>query len=526
MLITESHLDPRVYGDDVLEFRPDRLYGNNFDQLNEEYPDAWKPFGNGSRACIGRAFAWQEALLVIAMLFQNFDFELVDPTYELKIKQILTIKPDDLKIKAIPRKSEEMSKRVTTKPSVEVLSPRIPNLRQDLQQGLVTAVRDLTSDKASVRKRHIEIKLPSGTTYKAGDYLLVLPVNLDDTVRRVMRRFQLPWDAHLTTSDIDGLQTFLPARTSISAADLFGSYLELKKTASKRNILAVAAVATDNAVKRRLNRLAMDEDLFHTEVTMKSLSILEILEANPGVELPLASFIRMLVPLQTRIYSIASSPLHSSDRVCLAYSTGGSDNWDTKKHSGVSARYLTSLHEGDSLQIAVRPSQGAFHLPITPIKVPIIMIAAGTGIAPFRGFIQELYHLAQTAPTQGAASALYFGCRNAEEDDLYRSDLDEWELSGVVNVKRAFSRQSETKVGHRYVQHILWSDKMLVKQLWQRGAMVYICGGKAMGEAVKDTLIQILAEIRGTGTAEADIDSAKEYFEGLRNVRWAMECFD
>lgn len=79
------------------------MLDENFDRLTKEFPDCWKPFGNGVRACIGRPFAWQEAILVMAMLLQNFDFVLDNPNYELHIKQTLTTKPKDLYMRAILR---------------------------------------------------------------------------------------------------------------------------------------------------------------------------------------------------------------------------------------------------------------------------------------------------------------------------------------------------------------------------------------------------------------------------------------
>jgi cytochrome P450/NADPH-cytochrome P450 reductase len=103
VLVGYSHLDPKVYGEDVHKFKPERMLDENFDQLNKEFPNAWKPFGNGTRGCIGRPFAWQEALLVIAILLQNFDFEFEDPNYTLALKQTLTVKPANFKIRAISR---------------------------------------------------------------------------------------------------------------------------------------------------------------------------------------------------------------------------------------------------------------------------------------------------------------------------------------------------------------------------------------------------------------------------------------
>ena len=90
-LMSKIHRDPEVYGEDANEFRPERMYGEAFREIPES---AWKPFGAGVRACIGRAFALQEAQLVMAMLLQNFNFRLDDPNYEMKVKQTLTLKPE------------------------------------------------------------------------------------------------------------------------------------------------------------------------------------------------------------------------------------------------------------------------------------------------------------------------------------------------------------------------------------------------------------------------------------------------
>ena len=92
-LLPKVHRDPSVYGEDSEEFRPERMEAEPFSKLP---PNSWKPFGNGMRGCIGRPFAWQEAILTVALLFQNFDFRLVDPSYQLSIKQTLTLKPKDM----------------------------------------------------------------------------------------------------------------------------------------------------------------------------------------------------------------------------------------------------------------------------------------------------------------------------------------------------------------------------------------------------------------------------------------------
>ena len=106
-LISKSQQDPDVYGDDAKEFKPERMLDEKFEKLAK---GAWKPFGTGMRACIGRPFAWQEALLVTALILQNFDLKLDDPSYKPSVKQTLTLKPRGLFIRATLRKGIDATK--------------------------------------------------------------------------------------------------------------------------------------------------------------------------------------------------------------------------------------------------------------------------------------------------------------------------------------------------------------------------------------------------------------------------------
>lgn len=99
-VIPQIQRDPLVYGDDANSFKPERMMDEAFAKLPR---NAWKPFGNGMRGCIGRPFAWQETILTTAMLLQNFNFRFDDPSYQLKIKQTLTIKPNEFFMKATLR---------------------------------------------------------------------------------------------------------------------------------------------------------------------------------------------------------------------------------------------------------------------------------------------------------------------------------------------------------------------------------------------------------------------------------------
>lgn len=122
----------------------------------------------------------------------------------------------------------------TSSPALQLSfsTPRASDLRQDVQESMIVDARKLTKSEGIGEKRHLKIKLPSGWTYSAGDYLAVLPHNPKDTVSRVMRRFHLAWDAHVTIQSSHS--TTLPTNVSLSVSELLSSYVELSQIATKR----------------------------------------------------------------------------------------------------------------------------------------------------------------------------------------------------------------------------------------------------------------------------------------------------
>jgi cytochrome P450 / NADPH-cytochrome P450 reductase len=248
-------------------------------------------------------------------------------------------------------------------------------LRQDVREARIEDV-EILSAPGVPEKRHVEISLPSDMTYSAGDYLAILPLNPKENIGRAMRYFGLAWDSMLTISS--GGPTTLPTDAPISATDVLGAYVELAQPASKRNILALVEATQDQAVKEKLSQLA--EDDFHEEITVKRVSVLDLLERFPSAQLPLGAFLKMLPPMRVRQYSISSSPLWNPNNVTLTYAVV--DQPALSGHGrfvGVASNYLSSLSPGDKLHVSVRQSHQAFHLPKDAKNVPVIMIAAGTG---------------------------------------------------------------------------------------------------------------------------------------------------
>jgi cytochrome P450/NADPH-cytochrome P450 reductase len=198
----------------------------------------------------------------------------------------------------------------------------------------------------------------------------------------------------------------------------------------------------------------------------------------------------------------------------------------TGRHLGVASSYLASLAPGDKLHVSVRPSHTAFHPPVDGEKTPLICVAAGTGIAPFRGFIQE--RVAMIAAGRALAPAvLFFGCRDPEVDDLYRAELDRWQALGAVDVRRAYSRRADAvdSMGCKYVQDRMWMDRKDVVNLWQKGARVYVCGSREVGESVKTVVIKIAMENAEENCQSMSEEKALKWFEGIKNERYATDVF-
>ncbi len=115
--------------------------------------------------------------------------------------------------------------------SVQFSTPRSSALRQDVKEAVVVDARTLTAPGAR-EKRHIEVQLPTGMTYKPGDYLAILPINPIESVNRVMRRFHIAWDSNITI-EADG-RTSLPTGVPVPVYDILSAYVELAQPATKR----------------------------------------------------------------------------------------------------------------------------------------------------------------------------------------------------------------------------------------------------------------------------------------------------
>ena len=369
----------------------------------------------------------------------------------------------------------------------------------DLQRGSVVENRELVDMSAphARSKRHLEFSLPGGMTYRAGDYLAVLATNPQELVDRVLRRFGLARDT-LVVLRRDGAAS-LPIGRPVSCGELLSNYVELAQPATRAQVAALAAATPCPPEQAELE--AMAGEAYATSVLKPRCSVLDLLDRFQSCALGFGPYLDMLPPMRARQYSISSSPLWKPDHVTLtvavvdapAYSGNGT-------FRGVASSYLAHLQPGDRISLAVRPSNARFHPPADP-RTPLIMICAGSGIAPFRGFLQDRATQKEGGQDVGPA-LLFFGTNHAGVDYLYRDELERWEAAGVVTVLPAFSLQPRGEVS--FVQHRVWEERARIVELFQRGGSVFVCGdGQYMAPAVRETLVRIYREASGAGEADA-----------------------
>ncbi|WP_209917810.1 diflavin oxidoreductase [Mycolicibacterium lutetiense] len=321
----------------------------------------------------------------------------------------------------------------------------------------LTVNRLLTATESDKEVRHYELDLTgSGITYLAGDSLAVHPTNDPDLVAAILAELKVGPEHRI-------------ADTEETLGVLLTEHLEIRTPSRALQELAgTAAYGQDVLDLIRRTALTVDE------------------------------VVDTLRPLQFRDYSIASSPLVHPDCIHLTAATVRYPAAD-RHHGGVASTYLAG--RAQTVRVHLRPNH---HFRLPPGDVPIIMIGPGTGIAPFRAFLQER----QAAAAPGR-SWLFFGDRRRATDFLYGDELTGFVESGTLTrLDVAFSRDQDTKV---YVQQRMRENSAELFAWLQDGAYLYVCGdADRMARDVDATLHEIIAE-----NGSMDADAAHAYVNDL-----------
>ncbi|MFL6115002.1 MAG: cytochrome, partial [Catenulispora sp.] len=268
---------------------------------------------------------------------------------------------------------------------------------------------------------------------------------------------------------------------------------------------AMAAHLPDGRARDDLVGLAGTDDestaRYREKIAVPRHTLLDLLEAHPECELPFAEFLDLLPALRPRYYSISSSPTMNADvALTVGVVQGPARSRDGSTFRGVCSGHLSTVPERGTVFVFVRQPSIPFRPPANP-HVPMIMVGAGTGMAPFRGFLQERESLRATG-VPIATSLLFLGCRDREDDLLYADELKAYEADGVAKVITACSRIQGYP--YRYVQHALEACADPVWEAMQHDAVVLVCGNAStMAPGVRAALVSVFRAKTGAGEADA-----------------------
>lgn len=338
--------------------------------------------------------------------------------------------------------------------------------------------------------RHIEVALPEGATYRAGDHLAVVPRNDPALVAAIAKRLGHSPDDVIRLRGAEGRRAQLPLDEPVSVGKLLSDYVEVQQVATRKQIQTMAEHTRCPVTRPKLEALSGESDeAYRAEVLAKRKSVFDLLEEHPACELPLSAYLEMTPLLQPRYYSISSSPKIDPQRCSVTVGVvEGPARSGRGTYRGVCSNYLAGRSADETIFAAVRETKAGFRLP-QDASVPLIMIGPGTGLAPFRSFLQERATQKREGATLGPAM-LFFGCRRPDQDFLYADELKAHAADGIVELHTAFSRmEGQTKT---YVQDLVRAQQDRVWSLIEAGAIVYICGdGGKMEPDVKRALVEI-----------------------------------
>ncbi|MGR0118398.1 assimilatory sulfite reductase (NADPH) flavoprotein subunit [Bacillus halotolerans] len=343
--------------------------------------------------------------------------------------------------------------------------------------------------------RHVELSLEgSGLAYEPGDSLGVYPENDPELVDLLLQ--EMNWDPEeIVTLNKQG--DVRPLKEALI------SHYEI--TVLTKPLLEQAAHLTGS---EELRELLAPGNEGKVKAYIEGRDLLDLIRDYGPFSVTAQEFVSILRKMPARLYSIASSLSANPDEVHLTIGAVRYDAHGRERKGVCSILCAERLQPGDTLPVYVQHNQN-FKLPKDP-ETPIIMVGPGTGVAPFRSFMQER----EETGAEGKAW-MFFGDQHFVTDFLYQTEWQNWLKDGVLTkMDVAFSRDTEEKV---YVQHRMLEQSAELFEWLQEGAAVYICGDeKHMAHDVHNTLLEII-EKEGNMTREeaevylADMQQQKRY---------------
>ncbi|MEU4211625.1 cytochrome P450 [Streptomyces sp. NPDC026206] len=368
-------------------------------------------------------------------------------------------------------------------------------VRHGMRPMTVTEAYELTDPAHPRTKRFLRLALPDGVEYRTADHLAVLPVNDPCLVARAAGLFGVDPGTVLAVHPRRATAESLPVDRPLTAGELLSHHLELQQRPTPRQLSALADRNPCPPEQAALRAVGPDDPR----------TLLDLIEDHPALRGTLgpAALPELLPPMRPRHYSISSSPAtdarHADLMVSLLEAPARSGRGDFR---GTGSGHLAGLRPGDTVLARVQPCREAFRI-TDHDRTPVVMVAAGTGLAPFRGVVADRAALA-AAGTEPAPALLYFGCDAPDADYLHAAELHAAQEAGAVSLRPAFSARPQAG-GGPFVQHRLAAEADEVWSLLEAGARVYVCGdGARMAPGVRAALRDLYAHRTGADARAAD----------------------
>ena len=366
-----------------------------------------------------------------------------------------------------------------------------PYSRKNPFPGLLRTNRRLTASGSAKDTRHYEVSIAgSGLLYEAGDSLGVFPQNDPLLVEEILAR--LRFDGQELVSNPSG--EMIPMREALLR--------HYAITEPSKQFLA--AIGEKDPAASHFSAWSAPESKEHLETYLWGREVIDPLLEHPEVSFTPEEFVKLLRKLQPRLYSIASSPKMYPEEIHLTVATVAYESLG-RERLGVCSTFLASRVTEDVPVFIFIHSAKHFRLPEDPSR-HIIMIGPGTGIAPFRAFLQD--RKATGAPGK---HWLFFGDQRRDTDFLYREELEGMHQEGTLHrLHTAFSRDQQDKI---YVQHRMLEEAQELYSWLEEGAYFYVCGDASrMAKDVEHALHKTieLAGGKSPEDAAAYIDAMKK----------------
>ncbi|RXN16225.1 nitric oxide inducible-like protein [Labeo rohita] len=383
----------------------------------------------------------------------------------------------------------------------------------------------------------VELKTDGNTdalNFAPGDHVGIFPENSPELVDSILKHLPdappLNQSFHLESLSESSQEEKkwqaderIPACTLTQALTYF---IDVTTPPSQSLLRKLSKVAGQEEDRKRLEALASDFQEYSTWKDFYRPTFLEVLEEFKSLKVPAAFLLSQLPLMKPRLYSVSSSLDRHPNELHLTLSVVEYHTQDGKgpMHFGTCSTWLNTIKRGHTIPCFVHRS-GGFHLPEDP-STPVILIGAGSGIAPFRSFWQQRVHDVKMTGLQISPMTLLFGCRDSQTDHLYKVETLKLRLDGILgNVHTAYSRQPGKQksvtvslccLEQMYVQDVLREhlSEKAIEILHKNAGHLYICGGMNMARDVTSALQDILASKIGMTITEAG-----EYLERLKSEK-------